>query len=153
MYRIRDWLYIGGYRDASDASLLDSHGINAALHLISDITPPANVECLRTPVEDGEPLPIEQLKRGVAFVRAQKAQERRVLVACGAGISRSVSFSMAVLHEEEGLSLMDTYRAIHQHHSGATPHPELLTSLFAYYNDPMTWEAFYSEMYKLSRGD
>ena len=121
MYRIRDWLYIGKHREAGDASLLRSRGIRAALHLISDIAPPAGVECLCTPVEDGEPLPIEKLKRGVAFVRAQKAQGRGVLIACGAGISRSVAFTMAVLHEEEGLSLLDAYRAIYQWHRRDTP--------------------------------
>src|SRR3982751_1533548 len=120
MYRIRDWLYIGKYREAGDEALLRSRGINAALHLVPDIISPPDVEYLRTPVEDGEPLPVDQLKEGVAFVRAQKAQDHIVLIACGAGISRSVAFTMAVLHEEEDLSLLDAYLAIYQWHPDAT---------------------------------
>lgn len=137
MYRIRDWLYIGNYREAGDESLLRSRGINAVLHLIFGITLPPDIERLCTPVADGKPLPIEQLERGVAFVCAQKAEGRNVLIACAAGISRSVSFTMAVLHEEEGLSIIDAYHDIYQFHPDATPHPELLNSLRLYYNDPI----------------
>ncbi|MGH2523720.1 MAG: hypothetical protein ACRDH2_14545 [Anaerolineales bacterium] len=48
-------------------------------------------------VEDGEPLPDEALREGIEFVRAQKALGRVVLVACGAGLSRSAIFALAVL--------------------------------------------------------
>jgi protein-tyrosine phosphatase len=152
MYRIRDWLYIGNYREAGDEALLRSRGINAVLHLIFGITLPPDIERLCTPVADGTPLPIEQLERGVAFVRAQKAEGRSILIACAAGISRSVSFTMAVLHEEEGLSIVDAYRDIHQFHPDATPHPELLNSLRAYYNDPMPLIDLLRAIRQISRG-
>jgi protein-tyrosine phosphatase len=152
MHRIRDWLYIGKYSEAGDESLLRSRGINAVLQLIFGITLPPDINRLCTPVADGVALPIEQLERGVAFVRAQKAEGRTVLIACAAGISRSVSFTMAVLHEEEGLSLIDAYREIYQYHPDATPHPELLNSLRLYYNDPMTLMEILKAMRQISRG-
>ena len=152
MHRIRDWLYIGNYREAGDELLLRSREISAVLHLIFGITLPPDIERLCTPVADGTWIPIEQLERGVAFVRAQKAAGRKVLIACAAGISRSTSFTMAVLHEEEGLNLLEAYRTIHEVHPNAQPHPALLRSLIQYYKDPMTLEELFKAMRAITRG-
>ncbi|NWF67934.1 MAG: dual specificity protein phosphatase family protein [Chloroflexi bacterium] len=137
MNRIRDWLYIGNYRDTLAPALIQQQGIGAVLHLIYGIQLPAEIATLCLAVPDGEPLPFDKLAQGVAFVRAQKAQGRTVMVACAAGVSRSVSFSMAVLHEEEQLSLLDAFKAIFAEHPHAMPHPALVASLSRYYNDPI----------------
>lgn len=98
------------------------------------------IETLYLPVDDGEPLPIQLLEQGMSFVRAHKAQGRKVLIACGAGISRSVTFGIAALREEEGLSLPDAFRAIHSHHPEAMPHFALWNSLCQYYGEGMSYE-------------
>jgi predicted protein tyrosine phosphatase len=57
------------------------------------------------------------------------------LIACGAGISRSVAFAVAVLKEEEDLSLREALRQVRAKHPGAMPHPALLKSLSEYYGE------------------
>ncbi|MEQ8676510.1 MAG: dual specificity protein phosphatase family protein [Aggregatilineales bacterium] len=68
------------------------------------------------------------------LVRANKSQGKVVLVACGAGISRSVTFAMAVLMEEEDLTFTEAYREILAVHPDAMPNPFLVESLSSYYH-------------------
>jgi protein-tyrosine phosphatase len=89
----------------------------------------------------------------VDFVRARKAEERKVLVACGAGISRSVSFSIAALKEEEGLSLLDAYAAIRAVHPDALPHPALWESLRQYYGESTTYLMMVDTVLMGKKGD
>ncbi|MCB9453869.1 MAG: dual specificity protein phosphatase family protein [Anaerolineaceae bacterium] len=138
MIKIRDWLYIGKYRETQDKELLDSRGITALLHLAAPVQQPG-IEVLYLPVDDGVSIQHKYIEQGVAFVRAQKVAERTVLIACGAGISRSTVFAIAVLHEEEGLSLLDAYRSILEVHRDAMPHYMLWDSLREYYQSPITY--------------
>jgi len=137
MRRIRPWLYIGKYRETADLATLAAYRINAMLQLAERVVQPG-IESLYVAVEDGELLPVEKLRQGVEFVRAQKADGKTVLVACSAGISRSVAFTMAVLKEEEGMSLMDAIRDIQSSHPDALPHDKLVYSLCQYYGEA-TW--------------
>src|SRR5689334_12250798 len=100
MHKIRPWLYIGKYRETANIDTLIVYRISAMLQL-ADKVEQIGIASLYIPVEDGEPLPADQLRQGVEFVRAQKAAGKTVLVACGAGISRSVTFTIAALKEEE----------------------------------------------------
>lgn len=138
MNQIRPWLYIGKYRETTNGALLHSYSIGAMLQLAEGVKQ-EGIASLYVPVEDGEPLPVPALEQGIAFVRAQKAQDRNVLVACGAGISRSVTFAIAALHEEEGLSLPAAYRSIRASHKEARPHFALWNSLCQYYGERMKY--------------
>jgi protein-tyrosine phosphatase len=151
MYRIRDWLYIGKYRDTTALALLRRHNIGAMLQLADSVLQP-NITSLYLNVEDGQALPVEQLERGVAFVRAQKARGVSVLIACGAGISRSAAFSMAVLREEERLTLLEAYEQIAREHPDAMPHPKLLDSLSNYYHDKLKFDDLWRVMRQIARG-
>jgi protein-tyrosine phosphatase len=139
MWQITDNLYVGRYRDTLDLKLLQAHSIDAMLQL-ADRVEQSGIEVLYLDVEDGEPLPAEKLRQGVAFVRDQLAAGRRVLIACGAGISRSVTFATAVLHEEKGISLLDAYHDIHSIHPDAFPHYKLWHSLCEYYHENAPFE-------------
>ncbi|MFN8375493.1 MAG: dual specificity protein phosphatase [Anaerolineae bacterium] len=151
MIRIRDWLFIGKYRDTTALALLRSYHVGAMLQLAEYVLQP-NIATLYLNVEDGQPLPHEQLARGIAFVRAQKAQGSTVLIACGAGISRSAAFTMAALHEEEHLSLIDAYQQIVREHPDAMPHPKLLESLREYYHERLKFKDLWNEMIQVQRG-
>lgn len=131
MIRIRDWLFIGKYVDTRSADLLAHYGIKAILQLAEPV-PQDDMEVLFLDVEDGDDLPGDMIEKGVDFIREQKASDNPVLVACGAGISRSVIFGMAALMEEEDRSLFDSFAEIYAHHPAAEPHPELVRSLGAY---------------------
>jgi RimJ/RimL family protein N-acetyltransferase len=148
VYRIRPWLYVGKYRETIDLELLRVHHIGAMLLLAENAEQP-NIESLYLAIEDGEPLPAETIKQGVEFVRAQKAAGKVVLVACGAGISRSVTFAIAALKEEENLSLVVAYRSIQINHPYAMPHPALWESLRLYYNADITFNQMWEHMKKV----
>lgn len=149
--RVRDWLYVGSYRATIDLPLLREHGVGAMLQLAEEVPQP-DITHLYLNVNDGEPLPEWALPRGVGFVRAQRAAGNTVMVACGAGISRSVTFAMAALHEEERLPLEEAYRAIVRARRIALPHPDLLASLYNYYQmNDVAFKDLYERILNVAR--
>jgi hypothetical protein len=133
MDAIRPWLYIGKYRETLDASLLAANEIGALLLLAEEVTQPG-ITSLYLPVEDGVPLPGDLLRQGVDFVLSAKAQGQVVLIACGAGISRSAALAIAVLKEAEGLGLLEAVSVVGKHHPESLPHPALWESLCIFYD-------------------
>jgi protein-tyrosine phosphatase len=139
MYQIRPWLFVGKYRETANRTILNTHQITAMLQLAETVEQPG-ITSLYLPVEDGEPLPYDLLAKGVTFVSQQKMAGSRILIACAAGISRSVTFAIAVLHDEEGISLLDAFHDIHSIHPDALPHYELWYSLCEYYHENVPLE-------------
>lgn len=131
---IRNWLYIGKYRETLDKQYLSAYAIDAMLQLEEAVKQP-DIVSLYLPVDDGVPLPAKLLRQGVDFVLAERQQGHTVLIACGAGISRSVAFTVAVLKEAEGLSLLEAVQIVKAQHPEALPHPALWESLCAYYHE------------------
>ena len=134
MNRIRPWLYIGKYQETTNQYLLTAHQIGAMLQLAQRVEQPGIVS-LYLALNDGEPLSFELLSKGIEFVKRNQETERTILVACGAGISRSVAFAVASLKEIEQLTLLEAYREVKQHHPEAMPHPAIWLSLCQYYNE------------------
>jgi protein-tyrosine phosphatase len=135
MQQIRPWLLIGKYRETLDHDLLARAGVGALLHLAARVEPPG-ITTLYLPIEDGEPLDAATLRRGVDFILAQQGAGKTVLVACGAGISRSTSFAIAALKEAEGLPLLATAREVRRLHPAGLPHMALWSSLCQHYQEP-----------------
>ena len=136
MNKIRDWLYIGKYSQTRNLEMLENNGITAMLLLAEEVNHP-DIESLFLQLDDGVAMPHDKIKEGIEFIREQKAAGKRVLVACGAGISRSTIFSMAALMEEEVLEIFDAYAEIYRLYRGARPHHELCISLSAYYGNEL----------------
>lgn len=138
MIAIRPWLLIGKYRETLDIDLLVRAQIGALLHLAAPITP-SGIITRYLPIEDGEPLPADMLRQGVDFILAQRGAGQTVLVACGAGISRSTSFAMAALKAAEALTLREAARVVRLAHPAGLPHLALWESLCAYYQEPIDY--------------
>ncbi len=138
MNQIREWLYIGKYRETKDVGLLKHYNISAML-LLAELVEHPGIQSLYVAVEDGEPLPFNLLRQGVDFVIAQQQQGQTILVACGAGISRSASFAIAALKEIEGISLLQAYQIVKAAHPETMPHFRLWNSLCDYYNELIPW--------------
>lgn len=136
MFKIRDWLYIGKYSQIRSKENLERNRIGALLNLAEQVGH-EGVESLFLKVTDGESVASGIIADGVKFVREQKAAGKRVLVACGAGISRSSMFAMAALMEEEGLDIFAAYREVYQQYRAAQPHHELVMSLAAYHGQKL----------------
>lgn len=152
MHPIRSWLYIGSYRESQQLPTLKTYGITAVLQLAEAVNHPGIISAY-VDVEDGVTLASAKLERGVAFIRAQKAAGKTVLVACGAGISRSVAFSIAALKEEEGLSLADAYLDILKIHDGAMPHSALWESLRIYYDETTTFREMLDRVWEQRKNE
>ncbi len=138
MNQIRPWLYIGKYRETVNHHLLKSYGITAMLHLADRVEHP-DITTLYLPVDDGVPLPIDMLEKGLTFIQEQKAQKQIIMVACGAGVSRSASFALAALKEIEHLSLLEAFKAVKNAHPNSLPHRHLWQSLCQHYDEPINW--------------
>jgi protein-tyrosine phosphatase len=134
MQRIRPWLLIGKYRETIDQALLMQARVDALLHLAAAVEP-AGIVTRYLPIEDGAPLAAATLRTGVDFVLAHRDAGSTVLVACGAGISRSTTFAIAALKEAEELPLLQAARIVRQAHLNGMPHPVLWESLCSYYSE------------------
>ncbi len=138
MWHIRPWLAVGGYHDTVSRDHLTHQGISAMLQL-AEPAPHAGIPSLYLAVADGTALPTALLERGLAFVRTAYQEGRRVLISCGIGISRSVTFALAALCDCERLTLRDALTAVKQRHPAAMPHPALWASLCTYYRQPLSY--------------
>jgi protein-tyrosine phosphatase len=134
MDAIRPWLYIGKYRETLNAALLARHNIKAML-LLAELVEHPGITSLYIPVDDGVPLDPKLLRRGLDFVRVEKELNHTVLIACGAGVSRSAAVTIATLKEAEGLQLLDATRIVKRFHPESMPHFALWESLCGYYGE------------------
>jgi protein-tyrosine phosphatase len=134
MDAIRPWLYIGKYRETLNGRLLARNDIKAML-LLAELVEHPGIASLYIPVDDGVPLDPKLLQRGIDFVRGEKELNHAVLIACGAGVSRSAAFAIAALKEVEGLQLLDATRSVKQRHPESMPHFVLWESLCTYYGE------------------
>jgi hypothetical protein len=148
MHSIRPWLYIGKVRETGDRSIMYAYQIGAILQLAYPAKH-TGIKSLFIEVDDGVPLSTSALQQGVTFAQVQKAAGHKLVIACGAGISRSVTFTMAVMHEEEGIGLLDAFEQIVAIHPDAMPHYELLKSLGEYYNDPTATKALLARIWMI----
>lgn len=133
MIQIRPWLYHGKYRDTINAELMYNRKIKAILHLADNVQH-AGIETLYIPIDDGEPIPQHFIKEGLDFVMRYHPQT--ILIACGAGISRSTTFTAGALKLTENLSLLDALQEIKALHDMAMPHPAVWQSMCEYFGEP-----------------
>jgi hypothetical protein len=129
---VADGIAIGNRAEATDAALVEWHGIESALLLYESEAPresfPCKGEVLQLVVQDGRSVSAGLLRQGASFLRAERAAGRNVLVACAAGISRSSSFVVAYL-VSEGLDLEEALSTVMERRRVALPHPALLQSI------------------------
>lgn len=138
MYTIRSWLLIGRYAETLDLPLLNGQQIGAMLQLADPVPQPGVVHRYLN-IDDGVPLKPAMLRQGVDFIHTQQAGGQRVLVACGAGISRSTAFAIAALKETEQLTLREAAGITRRAHPNGMPHYALWESLCEYYGEQIDY--------------
>lgn len=148
MYFVRNRLAIGRFLETTQQHLLQAYQINSMLQLAAPITQPG-ITTLYLPIEDGVAIDSNHLRQGIAFLREQR--DAITLVACAAGISRSTTFVIAALMDQEGLDLFEAYRQIHAVHPMAYPHAELCKSLGAYYGLTLTDQEIAHGLWRATR--
>ena len=148
---VADGIAIGGIKDAIDFDRLEAEGVEAVLQLYGHereqvyfVLP---LDVLQLQVEDRRPLPPQRLRQGVKFIRLQRLAERRVLVCCGAGLSRSPTFVAAYLYEE-GADLLEAFRRIRSRRPEVRPHRAMVRALVEYYRPEMPLEELLQALYR-----
>jgi hypothetical protein len=109
--QVLDWLYVGSVKDAENYDALKAEGIGAVLTLAWPIKHP-DIAVRRVYFEDGEPISDEIFEKALSFVRQQRRKGKKILIACSAGVSRSPTIAVAVLHELEGYPLIEAFRTV-----------------------------------------
>ncbi len=133
---VADGVYIGGAQAAACASPLRKAAITRVLKLYyGDPYWPPDFRVCENPFPDGEPISRRQLDYGVSFVQEQVLAGRKVLVCCGAGISRSATVVLGYLLTS-GRQLPDAWYLLKRRHPDASPAFPLWESLFAAYDLP-----------------
>lgn len=148
MNRIKDWLYVGNYQDSINLSQLNKAGVRVVLQLAQRL-PKSDLRHLYLPLEDGQYIPTPKLEEALDFLATQRADGEKVLIACGAGVSRAAVISMAALHEFEGMGFLEAYSLLRQERPIIAPHPILIRSLCLYYADAPPFEELWQAMGKL----
>ncbi|MGD9099979.1 MAG: dual specificity protein phosphatase [Anaerolineae bacterium] len=139
VHHVADGVYIGGARAVYLVPELRRAGVTRVLKLYFHIPDwPEDFLVCDNPLEDGVFVPQEVLQRGVSFVREQVEAGEKVLVVCGAGISRSSTFVLAYLLER-GYELREAWQLLSTRHPIALPLPQMWDSLFTHYDLPYTY--------------
>ena len=134
MNQIRPWLYIGKYYDTTNLSQLQFHQIGAMLQFAELVEHPGIVSMF-IDQKDGEPVPYRHFHTGLNFISSHKESGQKILVSCGAGISRSATFTIAAISAFENISLKEAYLEVKRLHPDTMPHPVVWKSMCRYFKD------------------
>lgn len=134
MHQIRDWLFISSYALASNTEYIQKEDFDAMLQLYRPIDIPG-VQSQFLEMTDGKPISTADIEAGINFVRDHHAAQEKVLVTCGAGISRSVTMTIAALKAIEGGDLEHTYRDVRKRHPDAMPDQVHWDSIATYFGE------------------
>ncbi len=143
-----DGLYISGWRATRFPDELREAGITNVLKLYPDYPNfPDNFNVFENALDDGEAIPDGVLERGVNFVLDCLDAGERVLIMCGAGISRSSTFVLAVMIAR-GYPVREAFHVLRAAHPDAAPHPAMWQSLIAHYDLDLTLREAIRSMYE-----
>ena len=140
MYQIRPWLFTSSHHATHDLSILQDHNIGAMLQLFRPVQQ-EGIESTYIAIEDGYPLTEEMLDKALDFIRKSREAGHTLLIACGAGISRSTTFAMAALKVIEGLTIPQAFWTVREGNPRAMPDQDHWDGLCAYFDeDASFWD-------------
>ena len=134
MDQIRPWLYIGTLQDSKNYSYLKQNSIGAILQLEESVEH-EDITSLYIPIQDNAPVHFSKFQKGLEFIKEQKVLDKRILVACRWGVSRSSTFCIAALKTEERLSLYEAFKEVNKSRSQAMPDLTIWESLCSFYDE------------------
>ena len=115
-------LAVGSVRDAKACP----EDIDAMLCVAAECAlPPCPVTTHKIPMLDMQPIPVEQLREAVGWIRERLGRER-VLVYCNAGVGRSSSVAVAYLCCSLGLSFGEAVERVARKRPYMSILPELI---------------------------
>jgi protein-tyrosine phosphatase len=128
MDAVADDLYVGTAADATDDSLLETHGVTTIVSLTHETPRPTTQDLtLRSiPLIDGPQHSREQFTKAVEETLAALAADGSVLVHCSAGASRSPTVAATALALAQDMDLEDALQQVADNRAAVDPHEALL---------------------------
>ena len=130
MSRLCSRLFLGGIKDAERLAADNSAGITAIISLCAEEVVPKrrDIKYVRIPIDDARPVPLSQFE-AVMNAIAVHIRGGRVLLHCGAGMSRSPIFAAAWIHRCGYLHIENALLEIAELRPEIDPSPVLLKSV------------------------
>src|SRR3990167_330996 len=135
MSLIKKGLLVGNYKDAGDLRFLTSHRVTHILCSAAELTPlfPGRFKYKHVVADDVPYFNLSRYFDGAAdFIHDAMRSNGVVLVHCAAGISRSVSLTLAYLMKYERMKLAPALSLIKSRRFIANPNPGFLRQLKEY---------------------
>jgi len=130
MSRICSRLFLGGIKDAERLAAANPAGITAVISLCEEEVLPRgrDIKYVRIPIDDARPVPLPQFEAVMTAI-AEHIRSGRVLLHCGAGMSRSPIFAAAWMHRCGYLCVENALLEIADLRPVIDPSPVLLKSV------------------------
>jgi len=130
MTRLCSRLFLGGIKDAERLAADNSVGIAAVVTLCGEevVHKRRDIKYVRIPIDDACPLSLAQFEAVMAAI-AEHIRSGRVLLHCGAGMSRSPIFAAAWIHRCGYLHIENALLEIADLRPEIDPSPVLLKSV------------------------
>lgn len=112
--KVIPYLYLGNAKNSADLSVLKDHGITYILNVTPNVPNKfendSTFKYMKIPISDHLSQNLSQFfPEAIAFIDEARDSEQGVLVHCLAGISRSVTITVAYLMQKRDLSLNEAY--------------------------------------------
>ena len=130
MSRLCSRLFVGGIKDAERLATDNAAGITVVISLCAEQIAPKrrDIKYVRIPIEDARPVTPPQFEAVMAAI-AEHIRGGRVLLSCGAGMSRSPIFAAAWMHRVGYLHVESALLEIAELRPTIDPSPVLLKSV------------------------
>ncbi|KAL1235531.1 Dual specificity protein phosphatase [Trichinella pseudospiralis] len=128
------YLYLGNAANASDISVLQKYNINYVVNVTRNLPnafeSDARFKYLQIPIDDNWSQNLaSHFPKAIQFINEARSKKCGVLVHCLAGISRSVTVTVAYLMQTLSLSLDDAYDMVKRHKPNISPNFDFLGQL------------------------
>ena len=128
MDAVADDLFVGTAEDATDDSLLETHGVTTIVSHTHETPNPAvqDITVRSIPLIDRPQHSREQFTKAVEETVAALAADGSVLVHCSAGASRSPTVAATALALARDMDLEDALQQVADNRAAVDPHEALL---------------------------
>ena len=130
MSRLCSRLFLGGIKDAERLASDNSTGITTVISLCAEKVAPKchDIKYVRIPIEDARPISRPQFEAVMSAI-AEHIRGGKVLLHCGAGMSRAPIFASAWIHRCGYLHIESALLEIAELRPTIDPSPVLLKSV------------------------
>lgn len=142
IYFVRPYLAVCGFAGLINRQSFELHHFEAQLQCASGFESwlETCLEVKSLPFYDGYPVPADIFWDGQQWLNQQLAQNRKTLVSCAAGQSRSVTMVTAALHLFENTPFLDAAWDVCTTVSESYPHPDVLISAAGHCGAALSFE-------------